>query len=243
MNIFLYKTKFGLDCLLLFITIFFIIGCNHQTTKNKVNLETTPDTNRFHIEVLATGMIDPTEMAVDEKGNAFVLERKGEINYFNATKKTFLRVGTLKVNLGHEDGLLGIALDPKYSLTHWVYILYTPDPHKEQRISRFVFKNNQLDIQSEKVIISYPIVPERHQGGSLAFDGAGNLCISTGENTKPTDINGHAPIDERIGHEINDSQRSAGNTNDMRGKILRIHPNPDGSYSIPKGNLFDMNFG
>jgi cytochrome c len=32
--------------------------------------------------------------------------------------------------------------------------------------------------------------------------------------------------------------RSAGNTNDLRGKILRIHPEPDGSYTIPAGNLF-----
>src|SRR4051794_31009849 len=35
-----------------------------------------------------------------------------------------------------------------------------------------------------------------------------------------------------------DARRSAGNTNDLRGKVLRIHVNRDGSYSIPKGNLF-----
>ncbi|MEJ0105707.1 MAG: PQQ-dependent sugar dehydrogenase [Bacteroidota bacterium] len=29
-----------------------------------------------------------------------------------------------------------------------------------------------------------------------------------------------------------------GNTNDDRGKILRIHPEPDGTYTIPEGNLF-----
>ncbi len=233
--------RFDIYSLLLFTPIFFVVACSHKASETKVNMETTPDTNRFHIEILATGMIDPTEMAVDGQGNAFVLERKGGINYYNATEKTFERIGELKVNLGHEDGLLGIALDPNYAITHWVYMLYTPDPHREQRISRFVFRNNRLDLGSEKVIISYPIVPERHQGGSLAFDAVGNLYISTGENTKPTDINGHAPIDERPGHEINDSQRSAANTNDLRGKILRIHPNPDGSYSIPKGNLFAPN--
>ncbi|HAI38129.1 MAG TPA: hypothetical protein DCM40_08410, partial [Maribacter sp.] len=35
-----------------------------------------------------------------------------------------------------------------------------------------------------------------------------------------------------------DAQKSAGNTNDLRGKILRIKPEADGTYSIPKGNLF-----
>jgi cytochrome c len=32
--------------------------------------------------------------------------------------------------------------------------------------------------------------------------------------------------------------KSAANANDLRGKILRIHPEPDGTATIPKGNLF-----
>jgi type 1 glutamine amidotransferase len=35
-----------------------------------------------------------------------------------------------------------------------------------------------------------------------------------------------------------DARRSALSTNDLRGKLLRIKVNSDGSYSIPKGNLF-----
>ena len=35
-----------------------------------------------------------------------------------------------------------------------------------------------------------------------------------------------------------DARRSAGNTNDLRGKVLRIHVNADGSYTSPAGNLF-----
>ncbi len=36
----------------------------------------------------------------------------------------------------------------------------------------------------------------------------------------------------------NDARRSATNTNDLRGKVLRIKVNADGSYSVPAGNLF-----
>ena len=36
-----------------------------------------------------------------------------------------------------------------------------------------------------------------------------------------------------------DARRSSLNTNDLRGKVLRIRVRSDGSYSIPKGNLFD----
>ena len=49
---------------------------------------------------------------------------------------------------------------------------------------------------------------------------------------------GYAPIDERANRQLYDAQRSAANTNDLRGKILRIKPEDDGSYSIPEGNLF-----
>ena len=36
----------------------------------------------------------------------------------------------------------------------------------------------------------------------------------------------------------NDARRSSTNTNDLRGKVLRIKVNADGTYRIPRGNLF-----
>jgi cytochrome c len=77
-----------------------------------------------------------------------------------------------------------------------------------------------------------------HTGGSLTWDKNKNLFISTGDNTVPFESDGYAPLDERPGRKTFDAQRSAGNANDLRGKILRIHPEPDGSYTIPEGNLF-----
>src|SRR5690606_5368182 len=49
---------------------------------------------------------------------------------------------------------------------------------------------------------------------------------------------GYTPIDERPGRGPFDAQKSSGNTHDLRGKILRIKVNEDGSYRIPEGNLF-----
>jgi PKD repeat protein/type 1 glutamine amidotransferase len=37
---------------------------------------------------------------------------------------------------------------------------------------------------------------------------------------------------------FNDARRGSLNTNDLRGKVLRINVNADGSYSVPPGNLF-----
>src|SRR5258708_17932899 len=58
------------------------------------------------------------------------------------------------------------------------------------------------------------------------------------EKNTPYASHGYAPLDDRPGHLQYDSRRGAGNTNDLRGKILRIKLRPDGSYEIPEGNLF-----
>src|SRR5690606_37548887 len=77
-----------------------------------------------------------------------------------------------------------------------------------------------------------------HSAGHLEFGADGNLYISTGDNTSSKESNGYTPIDERPGRGPFDAQKSSVNTNDLRGKILRIRPQPDGSYTIPEGNLF-----
>ncbi|MDH5604823.1 MAG: PKD domain-containing protein, partial [Cyclobacteriaceae bacterium] len=58
------------------------------------------------------------------------------------------------------------------------------------------------------------------------------------DNTNPFGIDGFNPIDERPGRSPWDAQKSSANANDLRGKILRIRPLPDGTYEIPEGNLF-----
>lgn len=58
-----------------------------------------------------------------------------------------------------------------------------------------------------------------HVGGDIDFDAAGNLYLSTGDDTNPFDSAGYAPIDERTNRNPGyDAQRSAGNTNDLRAR-------------------------
>ncbi len=114
----------------------------------------------------------------------------------------------------------------------------------ETYVSRFQFSGGILDLDSEQVILRIPA--DRgiccHVGGDLNFDSQGNLLISTGDDTNPFESDGYTPIDERANRNPSyDAQRTASNTNDLRGKILRIHPEADGSYTIPAGNLFGPN--
>jgi cytochrome c len=141
------------------------------------------------------------------------------------------------------NGLIGVTLDPDFAINRQIYFFYSSATGEEyhQNVSRFTLtESGDLDTTSEKIIIKIPIDLEvsAHTGGSLAWDKHKNLFISTGDNTVPFESDGYAPIDERSGRHTFDAQRSAGNTNDLRGKILRIHPEPDGSYTIPEGNLF-----
>ena len=78
-----------------------------------------------------------------------------------------------------------------------------------------------------------------HVGGDIVFDAAGNLILATGDDTNPFESDGYTPIDERPGRNpAFDAQRSSANTNDLRGKILRITVGAGGGYTIPAGNLF-----
>jgi cytochrome c len=145
--------------------------------------------------------------------------------------------------------MLGITLDPNFAKNGWIYLNHslpqtTPDPRGKKsgiiRVSRYTLVGDSLDITSEKKILDTAVQREQccHVGGSLAFDAQGNLYVSVGDNTNPFDSDGYAPIDERPGRSPWDAQKSAANPNDLRGKINRVHPQPDGTYTIPDGNLF-----
>ncbi|MEV6637532.1 PQQ-dependent sugar dehydrogenase [Actinoplanes sp. NPDC051470] len=110
------------------------------------------------------------------------------------------------------------------------------------QLSRFKLKGNTLDLATEQQILQ--VNTSRgiccHVGGKIDFDSKGNLYLSTGDDSNPFASNGYTPIDERANRNpAFDAQRSSANTNDLRGKVLRIKVKPNGTYSIPKGNLFE----
>lgn len=217
-----------------------LISCS-KNDKHEYPEERIVDETRFNKVQLAGGLDEPMEIAISEDGRVVVVERKGGVKLYDPMKQQVSLIHTFNVFSGLEDGLLGVAMDPDHTSNNFIYFFYSPAGDAPiQRISRFILKGNQLDTLSEKIVIEIPTQRLEccHSAGSLAFGPDGNLFISVGDNTNPHNPGYYNSIDERKGREFWDAQRTAGNTDDLRGKILRIHVEPDGTYTIPEGNLF-----
>ncbi|MBB5868872.1 glucose/arabinose dehydrogenase [Allocatelliglobosispora scoriae] len=219
--------------------------------------------SRFQQVTLAKGVAETGEpMGLTVLPNRGVLHtsREGVVRFTDVDGNTKVAM-TLPVYTHDEEGMQSIKADPAFATNRWVYIYYAPPlstPPGDapptgtpadfapfnglNRISRFVVKaDNTIDPASAVTILDVPTSRGQccHVGGDLDFDGAGNLYLSTGDDTNPFDSSGFTPIDERAGRNPNgDAQRTAGNTNDLRGKVLRIKPSAAGGYTIPAGNMF-----
>lgn len=237
----------------------YAIGDNELLDYSKVTTQIPPDNDRFSKVVLSEGQFfEPTEMAVLPNNDVLIAQRRGEVVLFNNETQELKEVAKLDVyfktletpGVNAEEGLMGLQKDPDYANNHWIYLYYAPTGDKwVNRLSRFKYMDGNFDLASEQIILEVDSQREIccHTGGSIAFGPDNLLYLSTGDNSTPFNErgekyvnNGFAPLNDTPGHEQFDARRSSGNTNDLRGKILRIKVNEDGSYDIPEGNLFPV---
>ena len=193
----------------------------------------------FSVVVLADTLDEPMELDVLPDGRVLFVERGGEVHLVTE-EGTDTVVLDLEVHDGHEDGLLGIALDPSFVENRWVYLYYSVPGASMNRLARFTWEEEGIARDSEVAVLEVPVDTTEccHSGGSVEFGPDGLLYVSLGDDTNPFQSDSFSPSDERAGRAPFDAQRTAANTDDLRGKILRIRPEADGTYSIPEGNLF-----
>ncbi|MDA0907267.1 MAG: ThuA domain-containing protein, partial [Bacteroidetes bacterium] len=195
---------------------------------------------QYQVTVIKENPAYPMALAVLPSYNVLYIERQGKMHLWNSSTGLISTAAEFDVDSGREDGLLGIVLDPNFEINSYIYVFYSPRTVEEQRVSRFTFDGIRLDMDSENILLQIPVQRSQccHSGGDLEFGPNGDLYITTGDNVNPFESDGFSPIDERPGREYYDAQGTSGNTMDLRGKILRIRPEEDGTYSIPEGNLF-----
>ncbi len=220
----------------------FLIGENIYNYA-RVKTSRAPDPKRFVKKVLDDQVNEPMDLAVLPDGKVVYIEREGAVKLYDPKRQSTKKIDHFVVNTegNYEDGMLGIAVDPMYEQNNWIYIYYSPiDSIQKQNLSRFNLVEDSLIRSTEKIVLEVMVQRETccHSGGAIVFDDAGNLYLSTGDNTSSKASDGYTPIDERPGRSPYDAQKSSSNTHDLRGKILRITPTADGSYTIPDGNLF-----
>ncbi|MBD5785046.1 ThuA domain-containing protein [Cellulosimicrobium terreum] len=154
----------------------------------------------------------------------------------------------------NEEGLLGIVPDPDFADNHYLYVYWMPHENIDRErqvgyrtVSRFTYdpagptidQGTRVDLMEWETQIHSCC----HAGGGMAFDDEGNLYIGSGDNNSSGGSGGYSGnnwTQEFAGISFQDARRTSGNTNDLNGKILRIHPEDDGTYTIPDDNLFPV---
>lgn len=164
------------------------------------------------VEIYKSGLDFPVDMAwVPGTRRVFFTEKSGAIRMIKGGRLLGRSCVDLPVNSSGERGALGITIHPKYKKNHKLYVFYTSAEPLENRVSRFIVRNDRCT--REKIIVrGLSASSSIHHGGQLEFMG-GKLFITTGDAGVPG---------------------NAQNTGDRAGKILRYNPNG----SVPPGNPF-----
>jgi cytochrome c len=238
------KVNFQRFLLALLATIFIQVVVNAQRGPQ-------PEVNRFTKMVLAQKLEEPMQFQVLKDGKVLYAERKGKLKVYDPVTKSLNVIAEIPVSTEYvdkngkreegEDGLQGVILDPGFDKNHWIYTYYSvKGAESVNSLVRYTWAGAKVDMSSAKIVLKVPVQREEccHVGGGMLFDKSNNLLLSTGDNTFSRSSDGFTPIDERKGESARDAQKTSSNTHDLRGKIRRIHPEADGTYTIPEGNLF-----
>ena len=141
----------------------------------------------------------------DVGGNA------GYVRVVNPGQTTANIVYKFPVDPNGERGLLGIAVDPQFTLNHRVWAYFTklsPSGTLTNRVAWFIL-NDDNSTGAEGIAASFPVDPyvTVHNGGNLHFGPDGKLYVTVGNN-----------------NDTNDASDPSQNLTSPLGKIHRFNP-------------------
>ena len=168
----------------------------------------------------------PAMLATSPPGDPrlFVVEQSGLIRVFideDLQPEAFLDISN-DIVAGGEQGLLGLAFHPQYATNGQFYVFYTLSDANV--VARCTVSANPARAQGCAPILSIPDFASNHNGGMIEFGKDGLLYIGTGD-----------------GGGGGDPQRTAQNTSNLLGKILRIdvdNKDTGKEYKVPSDNPF-----
>lgn len=195
-----------------------------------------PPTLQVELVPVASGFTHPLDIQQpnDGSGRLFVVEQAGRIKIIQSNGQVpttpYLDISSKLSSSTGEEGLLGLAFHPDFNLNGCFYVNYTTTMNGSLQTVIAEYRAatpGANTVSSSSEIRFFPLVdqPEtNHNGGGLAFGRDGNLYIALGDGGGAGDQHGT----------IGNGQ----NTMTRLGKILRIHVDCSGTYTIPSGNPF-----
>ncbi len=169
---------------------------------------------QYVIEDVITGLNQPVSFVFLPNNNVLLNQKTGlsRIYTINNNLVSDFWNFTDSTNSNGERGLLGVCLDPNYSVNHFVYFYYSMSPVSAFRVVRLT-ENNNVGTNPTVICSDTGMTNSIHHGGNIRFGKDNKLYIS-------------------VGNQGFGSYSQALNTH--KGKMLRV--NPDGS--IPTDNPF-----
>jgi glucose/arabinose dehydrogenase len=139
----------------------------------------------FAETTVASGLSDPTAMALSRDGRIFVCEQGGALRVIKNGQLLARPFVSLAVDSRGERGLLGVALHPDFPATPYVYVYFTATkPQIHNRLSRFTARGDRAAARSGVTLLDLPPLSQatNHNGGAIHFGPDGRLYVGVGEN-------------------------------------------------------------
>jgi glucose/arabinose dehydrogenase len=169
----------------------------------------------FRRVVVARGLAEPVQVTAprNEPRRLYVVEQRGTIRVIDRGK---LRPGVFldvrkRVEAGGEQGLLGLAFDPRYGTNRLIYVNYT-NTNGDTRVVRYRTNGTRAIPSTARVLLAIDQPYANHNGGGLAFGPDGGLYVGTGD-----------------GGSGGDPENRAQNMDSLLGKMLRLDVRRPGS--------------
>ena len=176
----------------------------------------------FRRAALVRGLDGPVDIAAtaSQPTRLYVVEQRGTVRVVDRGKLRpglFLDVRRL-VSFGGEQGLLGLAFDPKYASNHFVYVNYT-DTSGNTRVVRYRTNGTRVLPATAKQLLEVDQPYANHNGGNLVFGPDGRLYVGMGD-----------------GGSAGDPQKRAQNPASLLGKLLSLDVRRPGSAPVIVGD-------
>jgi glucose/arabinose dehydrogenase len=160
----------------------------------------TADGVRLHVAVLTEDLDEPTDLAAAPDGRLFVAERAGRIRVFHDGALHPSVVPPLAdVTASGRNGLLALAIDPRFDSTHFVYSIYTTTGRGGAptfAVARF--REAHDTIADRAVLLDNVPASSSRPSASLRFGADGKLYVAFDDGGHPVDAGDLASFNGKV---------------------------------------------